>query len=77
MGRAKAKGLYPDGGGLYLQVSASGAKSWVYRYMLLRRSREMGLGSLLAIGLSDARKKAAEARRLRAEGIDPIEQRGA
>ena len=32
--RARKRGMYPDGGGLYLQVTASGAKSWVYRFML-------------------------------------------
>jgi len=25
-------GYHADGGGLYLQVTASGAKSWVFRY---------------------------------------------
>ena len=37
--------MYPDGGGLYLQVTTGGA-SWVYRYMLDGRAREMGLGPL-------------------------------
>ena len=31
---AKSSGLIADGGGLYLQVSKSGAKSWLYRFML-------------------------------------------
>jgi len=35
------KGMYHDGGGLYLQVSAGGAKSWIYRFMLDGRAREM------------------------------------
>jgi len=47
--RATEKGLYHDGGGLYLQVTASGAKSWIYRYMLDGRAREMGLGPLHVI----------------------------
>ena len=42
---AKSLGLIADGGGLYLQVSKSGAKSWLYKFMLNGRSREMGLGS--------------------------------
>ena len=37
----------------------------------------MGLGSLNAVGLADARLKAAECRRLRADGIDPIAARDA
>ena len=40
--RAKAKGMYPDGAGLYLHVSEGGAASWIYSYMFNRRPREMG-----------------------------------
>ncbi len=53
--RAKAKGMYPDGGGLYLQVTGAGAKSWLYRYTLNGRTREMGLGPLHTISLAVAR----------------------
>src|ERR1700730_3191904 len=75
--RATEKGMYHDGGGLYLQVAASGAKSWIYRYMLNAGAREMALGPLHIISLSDARSRAAECRRLRLDGIDPIEARTA
>jgi integrase len=68
--------MYADGGGLYLQVTERGA-SWIYRYMLNKRAREMGLGPLALFGLSEARAKALDARRLRHEGIDPIEARKA
>src|SRR6266404_7953030 len=71
------KGMYHDGGGLYLQVSAGGAKSWIFRFMLDGRAREMGLGPVHAIPLADARKRAAECRRMRFDGIDPIEVRRA
>ncbi|MFS2007989.1 Arm DNA-binding domain-containing protein [Duganella sp. CT11-25] len=30
--RPSPPGLYGDGGGLWLQVSATGSKSWVFRY---------------------------------------------
>jgi integrase len=73
--RASKPGMHPDGGGLYLQVTGAGAKSWVYRFSLRGKSREMGLGSLSAISLVDARAKAAECRRLRQEGVDPIDAR--
>ena len=43
--------------------------------MLARRAREMGLGSLIAIPLADAREKASEARRQLADGVDPIKTR--
>ncbi len=68
-------GMYHDGGGLYLQVSGRGAKSWIYRFMLDGRPREMGLGPLTTISLAEARKRAAECRRMRLDGIDPIEAR--
>jgi len=75
--RAKKKpGLLADGGGLYLQVTSNGA-SWIYRFMLNGRSREMGLGPLSLFGLQDARAKALNARRLRHAGVDPIEARNA
>jgi Arm DNA-binding domain len=70
-------GMYHDGGGLYLQVSVGGAKSWIFRFMLDGRAREMGLGPVHIIPLAEARKRAAECRRMRLDGIDPIEARGA
>src|SRR5262245_32080490 len=74
--RANRPGMYADGGGLYLQITKGGA-SWVYRYMLNGRAREMGLGPLALYGLSEARALALDARRLRHQGIDPIEHRRA
>ena len=42
--RAASKpGLYGDGDGLYLQVSAFDTKAWVFRYMIDGRPRKMGL----------------------------------
>lgn len=67
-------GLYADGGGLYLQVTPGGA-SWVFRYMIKGRAREMGLGPLRLYSLQEARAKALDAARLRHEGVDPIEAR--
>jgi integrase len=70
-------GMHPDGGGLYLLVSESGSKSWIYRFMLNGKAREMGLGPLRLIGLKEARRRAIEAGRLRLDGIDPVETRKA
>jgi integrase len=75
VGRDLKPGMYPDGAGLYLQVTGAGAKSWIFRFSLHGKAREMGLGSLSAITLADARAKAAESRRLRQDGTDPIEAR--
>ncbi len=69
--------MYADGGGLYLQISRAGTKSWIFRFAMQGREREMGLGPLHTIGLSDARLLATEARKLKLRGEDPIEARKA
>ena len=74
--------MYADGGGLYLQVTVTArdgepAKSWSYRYMFHGKAREMGLGSLNAVSLQQARRKALDCRWQRQDGIDPIEARKA
>jgi integrase len=58
--RAERRGYYGDGGGLFLQVSPSGAKSWVFRFRDGSKRREMGLGSAKTVTLADARTKARE-----------------
>jgi integrase len=68
-------GRYSDGGGLYLQVSKWGTKAWLFRYMLDRRPREMGLGSLSAFSLKEARERARKCRQMLTDGMDPIETR--
>lgn len=65
-------GMHADGGGLYLDVRGA-ARSWLYRYQIKGRRREMGLGSALVYGLADARQKRDAARRLVADGIDPLD----
>jgi integrase len=71
----KQRGMYADGGGLYLQVSENGSRSWIFRFKQNGRSRDMGLGSLTAISLATAREIAADCRRKRSAGLDPIETR--
>lgn len=82
--RLKEPGLYLDGAGLYLRVSDSGSKSWVFRYTSPTKkkdgkgvAREMGLGALHARPLAKAREKAAEARACLADGKDPIDEKDA
>ena len=70
--QAKRRGYYGDGGGLFLQVSASGAKSWVFRFKEGGRLREMGLGPTHTVSLAEARQKALECRKARLDGLDPI-----
>jgi integrase len=83
--RAKAKpGHYSDGGGLYLQVSKWGTKSWVFKFTANGRTRGMGLGPFYdnsneaaKAGLATARDDAARLRLLVRAGRDPIEDRNA
>jgi integrase len=78
IGRIRTPGYVADGGGLYLQVSASRARSWIFRFALARRRREMGLGSYPAVSLAAARIAASEARSLvKAGRQDPIDARDA
>ena len=70
-------GRYADGGGLYLQVSQQGTKAWLFRYTLAGRSRQMGLGSVQTVSLSEARQGADRCRKLLHDGRDPIEVRDA
>lgn len=66
-------GWYPDGQGLYLQVSKSTSKSWVYRYEKGGKERRHGLGPYPTVSLEGARKAADECRKLRQKGLDPID----
>jgi integrase len=73
--RASKRGYLADGGGLYLQVSDSGSKSWVFRYRDAGRLREMGLGPTHTVTLAEAREAALLCRKQRLGGLDPIEAR--
>jgi integrase len=72
--RLKGEGRYHDADvpGLYLQISASGARSWLLRFELLGKERMMGLGSAAYFSLAQARERAREARRQLADGKDPL-----
>ena len=71
------RGYYGDGDGLYLQVSAYGTKSWLFRFTLAGKAREMGLGAVNTVTLAEAREEARRCRKLVRDGIDPIEARKA
>lgn len=65
-------GRHGDGRGLFLYVKPTGARSWVLRYQVQGRRRDLGLGPYPDVSLAMARERAAEARRLIAMGDDPI-----
>ena len=71
-------GMYPDGDGLYLQVTGPTSKSFLYRYTLRGKQRWVGLGSAREITLAAARearnaKRAEVASAKQTGGLDPIE----
>ncbi|MBK2106838.1 tyrosine-type recombinase/integrase [Francisella philomiragia] len=71
--------------GLHLQITNSGAKSWIFKYTALgtgtngikQKRKEMGLGSFPLVKLKDAREYAKECRLLLLKGVDPIADRKA
>lgn len=70
-------GLHADGGGLYLQITEHGSKTWIFRFMLNGRRRDMGLGGLHTVSLADARTEALRCRQMLRDDLDPIEARRA
>lgn len=64
--------------GLMVQITASGARSWLLRCSIAGKVRHMGLGSATSSNnLKRAREKAHEAREAIRDGRDPIEERRA
>ncbi len=64
-------GRYSDGGGLYLVVKPSGAKSWILRVVIKGRRTDLGLGGVDYTPLQEARRKAQELRAVARNGGDP------
>lgn len=77
LAKQASPGKTNDGDGLYFQIARSGTASWIFRYKVDGRSREMGLGPYPAVTLSEARQHAADQRKLLACGDDPLATRDA
>jgi integrase len=75
--RSRRKGLHADGGGLYLRISESGTKGWIFRYGKNGKYHDLGLGATHTISLPRARELARECRELLWVGTDPIAHRRA
>lgn len=65
--------MHADGNGLYLCVKPSGSRSWIVRFQLHKKRQEMGIGSVSALSLAEARAEAAKLKALIALGTNPIE----
>ena len=76
-------GRHSDGAGLYLNVSPSGARSWLFMWKRDGKRCEMGLGRAAkkkdggGVTLENARKLAGKYRGALAEGCDPFAVRDA
>lgn len=70
-------GVHGDGGGLYLRVKPSGARSWVLRVQHKGKRHDIGLGSLADLSLAEAREKAAHLRKLVRQGKNARAERDA
>ena len=68
-------GKYADGGGLWLVKRVDGGGQWVLRVTIHGRRREMGLGSVEAVSLKEARETAEHWRAVVRQGKDPIKER--
>lgn len=77
LAKTSTPGKTNDGDGLYFQISKGGAASWIFRYKLDGRSREMGLGPFPTVTLSAARQFAADQRKVLNTGADPLAARDA
>lgn len=68
-------GRHGDGGGLYLLVKPTGARSWLLRVRVDGRRRDIGLGSIAKLSLAEARDEAAKLLKHALNGRDPIAER--
>lgn len=77
--RLTEPGFYAVGGvaGLHLQVSSSGARSWILRAKVGIKRRDIGLGGYPDVTLALARDRAREAREKISRGVDPVSERQA
>ncbi len=70
-------GLHGDGQGLYLRVGRTGSRAWIQRITTGGRRSDIGLGAWPAVGLAEARVKAALNKKMVAEGRDLLAEKKA
>ena len=71
----KEPGRYSDGEGLILKLAAQGRGSWILRIQADGKRRDIGLGTMSDMGLSDARESARVIRKQLKAGIDIVAER--
>lgn len=73
--KAARAGKHFDGGGLYLEVTASGARYWRLKYRHGGREKRISFGVYPEVSLSEARQRREAARALLRDGKDPSAER--
>ena len=71
----KLPGRHTDGGGLYLEVGATGSASWLVRMQKAGKRRDFGLGSADKLTLAKAREARDLVRGQFEAGLDPVAER--
>jgi len=66
-----------DGGGLCIEITPNGTKLWRYRYRVSGKPKMMALGRYDEVSLEQARNRHRDARKLLANGTDPMDVRRA
>lgn len=64
-----------DGGGLFLLIAKTGAKSWRLKYRLNNKGKVIALGIYPSTSLKDVREKREEYKSLIEKGINPIDEK--
>jgi integrase len=64
-----------DSGGLFLYITPAGGKSWRWKYYVDGREKLMTLGLYPDVSLAQARERRDLARKVKAEGHDPMLER--
>jgi len=67
--------MHADGNGLYLNVQESGSRSWILRTVVRGKRKDIGLGGLSSVSLTQVREEASELRRRARKGEDILESR--
>src|ERR1700722_18595951 len=66
-----------DGRGMYLEISPAGGRLWRLKFRFAGKENCMSLGAYPDVSLAKARQRREAARRLIADGVNPVERRRA
>jgi integrase len=66
-----------DGRGMYLEISPAGGRLWRLKFRFAGKEKCMSLGTYPDVSLAKARQRREAARRLIADGVNPVERRRA